>query len=105
MPSKKRVDLQQFGIIDLPNPDLTYIRNPEKTKLCLCPSTTWKLTSGIFLYSLSLFSPSHLEGNTEDNHDPHAYICAWGDEFCRVSIFAKLVCQTVGDQFFLFCQN
>jgi hypothetical protein len=26
-------------------------------------------------------------------------------EFCQVSIFAKLVCQTVGGQFFLFCQN
>jgi hypothetical protein len=32
-------------------------------------------------------------------------MCAWGGEFCQVSIFAKLVCQTVGDQFFLFCQN
>jgi hypothetical protein len=28
MPSKK-INLQQFGIIHLPNPDLTYIRNPE----------------------------------------------------------------------------
>jgi hypothetical protein len=28
-----------------------------------------------------------------------------GGEFCQVSIFAKLVCQTVGGQFFLFCQN
>jgi hypothetical protein len=27
MPSKKRVHLQQFGIIHLANPDLTYIRN------------------------------------------------------------------------------
>jgi hypothetical protein len=25
--------------------------------------------------------------------------------FAKVSIFAKLVCQTVGGQFFLFCQN
>jgi hypothetical protein len=25
--------------------------------------------------------------------------------YCQVSIFAKLVCQTVGDQFFSFCQN
>jgi hypothetical protein len=30
MPSKKRVHLQQFGIIHLPNLDLTYIRNPKK---------------------------------------------------------------------------
>jgi hypothetical protein len=28
-----------------------------------------------------------------------------GGEFCQVSIFAKLVCQTVGGQFFLFYQN
>jgi hypothetical protein len=32
MPSKKRVHLQQFGIIHLPNTDLTYIRNPERNK-------------------------------------------------------------------------
>jgi hypothetical protein len=28
-----------------------------------------------------------------------------GGEFCQVSIFAKLVCQTIGGQFFFFCQN
>jgi hypothetical protein len=28
-----------------------------------------------------------------------AHICAWGGEFCQVSIFAKLVCQTVGGYF------
>jgi hypothetical protein len=32
MPSKKRVHLQKFGIIHLPNTDLTYIRNPERNK-------------------------------------------------------------------------
>jgi hypothetical protein len=51
------------------------------------------------------FSPSHLEGNNDGNHDPGAHICAWGGEFCQVSIFAKLVCQIVGGQFSLFCQN
>jgi hypothetical protein len=61
----KRVHLQQFGIIHLPNTDLTYIRNPERNKIFLCPSTPWKLTSGILLYSLFLFSPSHLEGNAD----------------------------------------
>jgi hypothetical protein len=61
MPSKKRVHLQQFGIILLLNLDLTYIRNPREkenyvmpfyllktyirnpeieTKLFLCPSTS-----------------------------------------------------------------
>ena len=37
----KKAYLQQFGIIHLPNPDLTYIRNPEReTKLYLFPSTS-----------------------------------------------------------------
>jgi hypothetical protein len=106
MQSKKRIHLQQFGIIHLPNPDLTYIRNPErKTKLCVCPSTSWKTyirNPSLFFIS---FSPSHLEGNNDGNHDLRAHICTWGGEFCQVSIFSKLVCQTVGGQFFLFCQN
>jgi hypothetical protein len=51
------------------------------------------------------FSPSHLEGNNDGNHDPRTHICVWGGEFCQVSIFAKLVYQTAGGQFFLFCQN
>jgi hypothetical protein len=34
---KKRIHLQQFGIIHLPNPDLTYIRNPEKNKIMYVP--------------------------------------------------------------------
>ena len=38
---KNRAYLQQFGIIHLPNPDLTYIRNPKReTKLYLCHSTS-----------------------------------------------------------------
>jgi hypothetical protein len=35
MKSKKRIHLQQFGIIYLPNPDLIYIMNPEKNKIML----------------------------------------------------------------------
>jgi hypothetical protein len=51
---------------------------------------------------LYFFSPSHhLQGNDDDNHDLRAYMCA-GTWVCQVSIFAKLVCQTVGGQFFLF---
>jgi hypothetical protein len=34
---KKRIHLQQFGIIHLPNPDLTYIRNPERNKIMYVP--------------------------------------------------------------------
>jgi hypothetical protein len=37
MQSKKRIHLQQFGIIHLPNPDLTYIRNPERNKIMYVP--------------------------------------------------------------------
>jgi hypothetical protein len=37
MPSKKRFHLQQFGIINLPNPDLIYIRNPKRNKILFMP--------------------------------------------------------------------
>jgi hypothetical protein len=37
MQSKKRIHLQQFVIIHLPNPDLTYIRNPERNKTMYVP--------------------------------------------------------------------
>ena len=67
MPSKKNY-LQQFGIIHLPNPDLTYIRNPEReTKLYLWHSTSWKLKSGTLLCYLFFFSPSHLTRNHDAN--------------------------------------
>jgi hypothetical protein len=36
MSSKKRTHLQQFVIIHLANPNLTYVTKPEReTKLCL----------------------------------------------------------------------
>jgi hypothetical protein len=55
---KKRIHLQQFGIIHLPNPYLTYIRNPGKNKIMYVPfHLLKKLTSGILLYSLFLFHP------------------------------------------------
>jgi hypothetical protein len=96
---KKRIHLQQFGIIHLPNPDLHYIRNPERNKIMHVP---FHLLKNLYQESFSIlyfFSPSHIEGNNDGNHDPR------GGEFCQVSIFAKLVCQTVGGKFFLFCQN
>jgi hypothetical protein len=37
MQSKKRIHLQQFVIIHLPNPDLTYIRNPKRNKIMYVP--------------------------------------------------------------------
>jgi hypothetical protein len=99
---KKRIHLQHFGIIHLPNPDLTYIRNPVRNKIIYVPFHLLKnLHQESFLFFIS-FSPSHLEGNNDGNHDPRSHICAWGGEFCQISIFAKLICQTVGGQFFLF---
>jgi hypothetical protein len=75
----------------------------KQNYVCALPSwKTYIRNPSLFFIS---FSPSHLEGNNDGNHDPRTHICAWGGEFCQVSIFAKLVCQTVGGQFFLFCQN
>ena len=103
MSSKKRVYLQQFGIIHLPNPDLTYIRNPEReTKLYLCPSTSWKLKSGTLLCYLFLFSPSHLTRNHDANRAPRAYIYALEAGFFQVAKNCQVFCQTVGWVFLTF---
>jgi hypothetical protein len=91
MPCKERVPLQQFVIIHLSNPDLTYIRIPERNKILFIPfhlMETYIRNPSLFFIS---FSPSQLEGNTDGNHDPRAHICACGGEFCQVSIFVKLV--------------
>jgi hypothetical protein len=105
MQSKKRIHLQQFGIIHLPNPDLIYIRNPERNKILCVP---FHLLENLHQESFSIlyfFFTLPPRGNNDGNHDPRAHICAWGGEICQVSIFVKLVCQTVRGQFFLFCQN
>jgi hypothetical protein len=100
MPSKKRVHLQQFGIIHLPNPDLTYIRNLER-KIIVMP---FHLLKNLRLESFSILyfffhPPETLMATTI-----RAHICAWRDEFCQIFIFVKLVYQIVGGQFFLFLQ-
>ena len=103
MPNKKRVYLQQFGIIHLPNSNLTYIRNPEReTKLYLCPSTSWKLKSGTLLCYLFLFSPSHLTRNHDANRTPRAYIYALEAVFSQVAKNCQVFCQTVGGVFLTF---
>jgi hypothetical protein len=55
----------------------------RETKLCMCPSTSRKTyirnPSLFFIY----FSPSHLEGNNDGNHDPRADICAWEVSFAK----------------------
>jgi hypothetical protein len=106
MPNKKTVTLQEFGIIHLPNPDLTYIRNPERnkimfmpfhllktyirnpereTKLCLCPSTSLV--------------------RTDAKSAPRAHICACEAGGWQVAKNVNLICQTVGAQIFSFYQN
>jgi hypothetical protein len=104
MPSKKRVHLQQFGIIHLPNTDLTYIRNPERNKKLFRPFhllETYIRNLSLFFISFFTLPP---RGKRRWQHDTRAHICAWGGEFCQVSIFAKLVCQTVGEQFSRFAK-
>jgi hypothetical protein len=57
MLSKKRVHLQQFGVIHLPNPDLTYIGNPKRNEIMFMPFHLLK--TYIRNPSLFFFSPSH----------------------------------------------
>jgi hypothetical protein len=105
MSNKKRVHLQQFALIHLPNADLTYIRNPEGNKIMFMPFhnlETYIRNPSLFFISFFTLPP---EGNADGNHDPCAHICAWGGEFCQVSIFAKLICQIVGGIFSRLCQN
>ena len=103
MSSKKRAYLQQFGIIHVPNPDLTYIRNPEREiKLYLYPSTSWKIKSGTLLCYLFLFSPSHLTRNHDANRAPRAYIYALEAGFSQITKNWQVFCQTVGGVFLTF---
>ena len=86
MSSKKKAYLQQFGIIHLPNPDLIYIRNPEReTKLFLCPSTS-----------------SDTDGCAADTS---AHIYARGGSFSELGINDNLGWGIVGEDFFYFCQK
>jgi hypothetical protein len=55
---KKRIHLQQFGIIHLPNPDLTYIRNPERNKIMYVPFHLLKNLHQESFSIIFLFHPS-----------------------------------------------
>jgi hypothetical protein len=58
--SKKRVHLQQFGIIHLSNPDLIYIRNPERNKILFMPFhllKTYVRNPSLFFISFSTLPP------------------------------------------------
>jgi hypothetical protein len=48
------------------------------------------LPSGRLTLVFISFSPSHLEGNADVNHDMRAHICAWGGEFCQISILCQV---------------
>jgi hypothetical protein len=101
MLSKKRVHLQQFGIIDSPNPDLTYIRNPKRNKILFIPFHLLKTyIRNPSLFFIFFHPPTYRDTPMATTIRAHIY--ARGGEFCQVSIFAKLVCQTVGGQLFLF---
>jgi hypothetical protein len=89
---------QQFGVIHLSNPDLTYIRNvARETKLLLHFHLLKTYRESFSILYLFFHPPNHANTNT----DRRAYISA-GGEFCQVFIFAKLGYQTVEDQFSCF---
>ena len=76
MSNKKKAYLQQFGIIHLPNPNLTYIRNlREKQNYIYVIPPLENLNQEPFLCYLFLFSPSHLTRNHDANRASRAYIC------------------------------
>jgi hypothetical protein len=96
MSGKKRVHIQQFGIIHLSNPDLTYIRNLERNKIIFMSFHLLKTcirNHSLFFYFF-LHPPTYRE--TPMATTIGARIYARGE----VS-FAKLDCQTVGYHFFL----
>jgi hypothetical protein len=91
MQSEKRVHLQQFGIIHLPNLDLIYIRDPERNKIMFVPFHLLKTYIGnpsLFIISFTL---------------PPAGKRRWQPRFARAYIRAGrwvlpsfYFCQTVG---------
>jgi hypothetical protein len=87
---RKRVNLQQFGIIYLSNPDLTYIEK-QNYLYTFSPLENLHQESFFTLYFLFPLPPIGKNGN----HDPY---------FCQVSIFVKFVCQTVEVNFSCFAK-
>jgi hypothetical protein len=103
MQIKKRVHLQQFDIIHLSNPDLTYIRNPKRNKIMFMP---FHLLKNLHQKSLSI----HYFFFILPPRGKHRWQPRFARVYMRVGrfqvlVFAKLICLTVGGQFFLFCQN
>jgi hypothetical protein len=81
MSCKKRVHLQQFGIIHLPNPDLIYIKNPKRNKILFVPFHLLKTyIRNPFIFFISFYTLP-LEGNTDGNHNLRTHIYAQGGKF------------------------
>jgi hypothetical protein len=60
----------------------------------------------LLLISFFTLPPGLAHGrNADANPDWCAYIFVWRGEFCQVSIFAELICLTVGGYFFSILQN
>jgi hypothetical protein len=116
MPGKKRVRLQQFGIIHLPTLDLIYIRIPERNKIIFMVFHLFKsYIRNPYLFFISFFTLPPTEKRRWQPWSSRAYIrvgrwvlpsfyfCQAGFPncwrlflFCQNLMDAKLVCQTVG---------
>ena len=103
MPSKKRVYFQQFGIIHLPNPDLTYIRNSEReTKLYLCPSPLENLNQEPFSVIYFFFHPPTWLKTTMTTACRARIFAHWRLVLFQVAKNCQIFCQTVGGVFLTF---
>jgi hypothetical protein len=95
MPSKKRVHLQQFGIIHLPNSDLTYIRNPERNKIMFIPFHLENLHQESFSILYFFFHPpTYREMPMTTTIRPRIYACgevSFAKFVFLLSWFAKLL--------------
>jgi hypothetical protein len=79
-------------------------QNPEgETKLCLCPSTSSKLTSGTLKWKQNYFYvlPPLVIWRMRTDRRAHISAC-WGS-FCQLGINGNLGWGIVGEMFFYFC--
>ena len=103
MPSKKKAYLQQFGIIHLPNPDLTYIRTLRgKQNYIYALPPLENLNQEPFSVIYFFFSPSHQIRNHDANRAPRAYIYALEAGFSQVAKSYQVFYQTVRGVFLTF---
>jgi hypothetical protein len=98
MTNKKRVQFQQFGIIHLSNSDITYIRNSKReTNYIYILPPLENLHRESFSIFYFFFSPSHLPWPCRCQPGSTRIFPRGEVSFAKlISIFTKLVCQTVG---------